>query len=39
MNDTRPTLRLEMPYIGTKGEQILRVLNKKRGWSLYAVDS
>ena len=26
MNDTRPTLWLEMPYIGTKGEQLLRSL-------------
>ena len=29
MNDTRPTLWLEMPYIGTR-EQLLRALKKKR---------
>ena len=29
MNDTRPTLWLKMPYIGTKGEQLQRTLKKK----------
>ena len=29
MNDSRRTLWLEMPYIGTKGEQLLRALKKK----------
>ena len=28
-NDTRPTLWLEMPYIGTEGQQLLRSLEKK----------
>jgi cytochrome c-type biogenesis protein CcmH/NrfF len=28
-NETRPTLWLEMPYIGTKGEQLLRALKRK----------
>ena len=29
MNNTKPTFCLEMPYIGTKGEQLLRALKKK----------
>ena len=29
MNDIRPTLWIEMPYIGTKGEQLLRALKNK----------
>jgi hypothetical protein len=28
-NETRPTLLLEMPYIGTKGEHLLRALKRK----------